>query len=712
MLERINTKLMRSFSTGSDSRETIALIIIRQTILMSGVVVVSLILKPDLFGLIPNSLDPMFYTGYSINLDDALAAAGNGHYFVTRWSSYLPQYFLSQIFGPYWGRIALRILMLTIISEVFWRIGKKFRFTTSTRIVSFGLVVLMPMFVRAFTTDYQEYSSTFYGILLISIVLQQKITYKWGVCVGILAALLVVSNPFNLGLIAISGLLWLVKDSRINWNWSTVPKILASLFAAVLTLSSGYALFRFHYRIGNVYRPTLDFIENYRPPAIDLWTAPNRSWVGHFGWIYIPILVVLFSKSFVRLEDRDLRQSKTLLEYLVLIVFVYHGYMQISRGHALETSYYWAMALPPLFVLLYIFLGHLANRLNSPGTLAAIFIAALGTIRFELFGSIQLGANYALLISIVIFVAGVFAIAHFKQRLLLPLILIGLLWLQIGSPPYNQLTYGGDSNTPRYDLVYGKQADLSDQVLRETIWFTEQMDKIDEDWRSTFMSAGGWSAAIVGTYIPHPFSRWIIPGESNEPLSPNVRDELEFGRRKYLTIYGDSNEVSRLLPLVKNQLPSSKIQLDETNAEDLKYRLVVILGNSEDVGYARFPIARLDRNIGQKKDDGSVVVKKGTPQGFVSFGPYFSLGAGKYRATLNIDAEEIGKIGVFEVFNDRTGKTTKSEIRTKTSGTSSFEVNFNVAHNDSTWQLRTQYTGAFDVRFISISLERYTDDEQ
>jgi hypothetical protein len=712
MLERINTKLMRSFSTGSDSRETIVKMIIRQIILMSGVVIVSLILKPDLFGLIPNSLDPMFYTGYSINLDDALAAAGNGHYFVTRWSSYLPQYFLSQIFGPYWGRIALRILMLAIISEVFWRIGKKFRFTTSTRIVSFGLVVLMPMFVRAFTTDYQEYSSTFYGILLISIVLQQKITYKWGVCVGILAALLVVSNPFNLGLIAISGLLWLVKDSRINWNWSTVPKILASLLAAVLTLSSGYALFRFHYRIGNVYRPTLDFIENYRSPAIDLWTAPNRSWVGHFGWIYIPILVVLFSKSFVRLEDRDLRQSKTLLEYLVLIVFVYHVYMQISRGHALETSYYWAMALPPLFVLLFIFLGHLANRLNSPGTLAAIFIAALGAIRFELFGSIQLGANYVLLISIVIFVTGVFAIAHFKQRLLLPLVLIGLFWLQIGSPPYKQLTFGGDSNTPRYDLVYGKQADLSDQVLRETIWFTEQMDKIDEDWKSTFLTASGWSAAIVGTYIPQPFSRWIVPVSSNEPLSPNVRDELEFGRRKYLTIYGDPVEVKRLLPLVQNQLPSSKIQLDETNINDLKYRLVVILGNNENTARSSIPIARLDRNIGSENDDGSVVVTGGTPQGFVSFGPYFSLGAGKYRAILNIDAEEIGNIGVFEVFNDRTGAIDRVQIRTKSTGPSSFEVDFVVNRDDSTWQLRTHYKGLFDVRFIDISLERYTNDEQ
>lgn len=703
--------IMRSFPTASDSRETIGTLIIRQIILMSGVVVISLVLKPDLFGLIPNSLDPMFYTGYSINLDDALAAAGNGHYFVTRWSSYLPQYFMSQIFGPYWGRIAIRILMLAIISEVFWRIGKKFRFTTSTRIVSFGLVVLMPMFVRAFTTDYQEYSSTFYGILLISIVLQQKITYKWGVCVGILAALLVVSNPFNAGLIAISGLLWFAKDSRINWNWSTAPKILASLLAAVLTLSSGYALFRFHYGIGNVYRPTLDFIENYRPPAIDLWTAPTRSWIGHFGWLSIPLIVVLFSKSFVRPEDKDLHQSKTLLEYLVLIVFAYHVYMQISRGHALETSYYWAMALPPLFVLLFIFLGHLANRLKSPLVMLIIAISACLSIRFELFQIFHLGANYALAASIIVFVALIFFVEHFKKRLLFPLVLIGLFWLQIGSPPYNQLTFGGDSNTPRYDLVYGKQADISDQVLRETIWFTERMDSIDEDWKSTFLTAGGWSAAIVGTYIPQPFSRWIVPVSSDVPLSPNVRDELEFSRRKYLTIYGNPVEVRRLLALVQNQLPSSKIQLDETNINDLKYRLVVILGNSGNTARSNIPIARLDRNIGSDNGDGSVVVTSGTPQGFVSFGPYFSLGAGRYRATLNIDANEIGNVGVFEVFNDRTGAIDKVQIRTKSPGPSSFEVDFVVKRDDSTWQLRTQYKGRFDVRFIDISLERYTNDE-
>lgn len=47
------------------------------------------LLKPDLFGLVPNGLDPMFYTGYSINLDDVLTVNGNQHYFVTQWSSCL-----------------------------------------------------------------------------------------------------------------------------------------------------------------------------------------------------------------------------------------------------------------------------------------------------------------------------------------------------------------------------------------------------------------------------------------------------------------------------------------------------------------------------------------------------------------------------------------------------------------------------------------------
>ena len=93
------------------------------------------LLNPDLFGLVPNSLDPMFYTGYAINLDDALAVAGNRHYFVTRWSSYLPMYLFSEMFGPFWGRLFLRLAMILTLAEVFWRFTHRYQVKPIVRLL-------------------------------------------------------------------------------------------------------------------------------------------------------------------------------------------------------------------------------------------------------------------------------------------------------------------------------------------------------------------------------------------------------------------------------------------------------------------------------------------------------------------------------------------------------------------------------------------------
>jgi hypothetical protein len=711
MLKSLNILIKRSFARDTEAPESIPHLLIRQTLLMVAVVVVALVLKPDLFGVIPNSLDPMFYTGYSINLDDALAAGGNGHYFVTRWSSYLPQYFMCQIFGPYWGRIALRLFMLAVISEVFWRIGRRFRFTTSSRVAAFMFVIFMPMFVRAFTTDYQEYASLFYGVLLASIVFTQKQTFKWCAGFGVLSALLAISNPFNAGIIVLAGIVWVVREFTLKQIPQLVPKICVSVLASFATILLGYVLFRYHYGIENIYKPTLDFIQNYKSSEIDLWTAPNKSWIGHFGWLYLPVFMVIFSRRFINLDDTNLQQSKNCLELLVFLVLGFHVYMQVTRGHALETSYYWAMALPPFYILAYLFIGYFASKFATVWPTALMFIVVILLILLKAFDTVHFGANHALWAALVCFAVGACAVARFKNELLLPFVILGLFWFQLGSPPYTQLTYGGDSNTPRYDLVYGEQAKSSDQILRETIWFTNQMDKVDEDWKSTFLTDGGRSAAIVGSYVPHPFSRWIIPVTPEVPIPLNVRDELEFGRRKYLVIYDEPYKVSRLLAAVENQLTRSKVLLDEKNTDGLKYRLLVLLGNSESVGYADIPVGRLNRNIGQVAKDGSVVVASGTPNGFASFGPFFSLGAGKYRAVLNIESESIGDVGIFEVFNDRSGKSVGARIKQPAPGNASYEVNFSVGRDDTTWQLRTQYTGEFEVRFINILLERQTKDE-
>jgi hypothetical protein len=236
------------------------------------------------------------------------------------------------------------------------------------------------------------------------------------------------------------------------------------------------------------------------------------------------------------------------------------------------------------------------------------------------------------------------------------------------------------------------------------------MDKVKEDWRSSFLSAGDWSGAIVGTYIPHPFSRWIAALSEDSLLPPNVRDELEFGYRKYLVLYGNQPKVAETLMQVRSELPRARIVLDEIHDRGLEYRLVILASSSNDYGVAQIPMSRLYRNIGTANNDGSVSVTEGTSSEFVSFGPYFGLGPGNYRAVLHYKTAGEGNFGEFQVFNDRTSESNSTELTGKKSMELTAAVTFDVRAEDTTWQLRTFYTGKVAVQYMHITLERLEKD--
>lgn len=711
MLSQLKEKIASGFSTNDEISGTFASVFVRQVFFVLAFFVLALVLQPDLFGLVPNSLDPMFYTGYSINLDDALAAAGNRHYFVTRWSSYLPQYLSTQLFGPFWGRIILRLLMLSILSEVMWRVGKRFQFSALTRLVTTLIVFLFPMFVRSFTTDYTEHSVAFYGTLLVVLVVTQPFSAKWAAAFGGLAALLVISNPFTIVLTGIAGLSWTLKQQRFR----QLPKLLGLVsltgtsFLAVFIF--GYLLFRFHYQIGNVYQPTIDFIQGSPVPTIDLWTAPSNSWLWHFGWLYIPLILVVVSHFLVRPEEAIAQKIKFWTEVIVVLVFVAHVYTEINRGHALETSFYWSMALPPVYLLLFIVVGQFiesAKRISTGLFSLAIFVFL---VFFGVPQELPLGAGVALVVGLFVLVGGLFILNYGIKALLAPALVVCLLWMQMGSPAYSQPTYGGDFNTPRYDLVFGSETELSKRIWQETIWFTQQMDRVADDSKSTFFGSGDWSEAIVGTYIPHPFSRWISAQSEDSPLPPNVRDELEFGYRQHLVVYGNQATVAKSLIRIRSQLPRAKIVLNEVHTKGLEYRLVVLAGNGTNYGNVQIPLSRLDRNLGIANSDGSVTVAAGSADGFASFGPYFGLGQGNYRATLHYKSSGLGRIGDFQVFNDLTSKWNSVKLASLKPGDQSATVNFEVTAEDATWQLRTIYTGKTEVQFMYITLERIEKDD-
>ena len=76
-----------------------------------------LVLRPDWYHR-QNGLDPWFYTGQSLNLSDAIDQGTATHYFLGRWSIYLPELVVQAVTTPVAGYLAVRVLALVAIGIV------------------------------------------------------------------------------------------------------------------------------------------------------------------------------------------------------------------------------------------------------------------------------------------------------------------------------------------------------------------------------------------------------------------------------------------------------------------------------------------------------------------------------------------------------------------------------------------------------------------
>jgi hypothetical protein len=386
---------------------------------------------------------------------------------------------------------------------------------------------------------------------------------------------------------------------------------------------------------------------------------------------------------------------------------MFHVILELRSGHALETSFYWSMCLGPVLILVFLLSAYFVAQNNTLWVLIAAG-TALCLMIWRIPQQLQVPSGTAMFLAL--FVLFAFSLVVFAKmpQIGTAVFLAVLLWTQMGSPTYSLRTNGGDLNSPRYDLVYRAPQGESHLILKETLWFLDQMDKIENDWKSTFLTAGGWSAAIVGTYIPHPFSRWVVPVSETNVLAPNVRDELEFNYRELLVIYGDPQEVENLETRLHTEIPRAKKILDVTHTEGLKYRLLVVAGNSSLQGNSTISMSRLDRSIGKANKDGSVYVSASEESGYVSFGPYFGLGTGKYSATLLFESYSAETLGHFEVFDDKTQKYVRNSLISDGSGIQRLTINFSVPSRSATWQLRTVDTATSPVTYQAILLERVT----
>jgi len=654
--------------------------------------IVAIFLKPDLFGLVPNSLDPMFYLGYQINLNDVLEAAGNKHYFVSRWTSYLPAHFTSLLFGQYWGRLVLRLLMVSVLSEAIWRFLAKLEIRAHARLLSVFLLVTSPLFVRAFTTDYPEYFIIWASLLMAVLSFTEEATWKRSVLMGGLAASISIANPTATILSSFILVNYVFNEINAREFDKVLKHAFVVIFSFLTVILSGFLLFKYWYGTENIYQPTLNFIKDFASPEVDGWRTPTRKWLLYFGWLYLPVLYSIVAISIAKSAKSSTRKVLFRCASLTLLIFLVHIYLETQNGHALETSFYWSMLLPPALLAFAVVVGTIFSNLGSWHSLV-LMTGVLFLYQFRIPQNLRLPHGY-LLIAIVGMAALVLAIVSKRMASISVFSLVVLsVWLQVGSPQYAVLTNGGDLNTPQYDLVYGKSASASNDILRETIWFLKQMDNVPSDSFSTFLPVAGWSYAIVGTYIPHPFSRVITPVSSDKVFNPNSSDELLFGYKKTLVIYGDGVEAEKMLKRVKKEIPDISIVRDITHGGGLSYRLIAITVNQAKDLTSIMPMSRFFRDTGEVQVDGSLEIKQGAASGWVSFGPYFGLGAGEYKAELFYSSPGSEFIGTFEVVNDATGKTELLQLSGNNGRLTTVSLEFSVSSKDNTWQFRTRYEG-------------------
>lgn len=446
--------------------------------------VLYLVLRPENYGLTPNSLDPFFYTGYGINLDDMLAAGGLDRYYVTRWTLYMPVHLCTQVFGPLAGRLVLRLVLAAGVLLVLWRFGRRWNWTVHQQMLAGVVLLTMPMFVRAFFTDYFEYALVGYGLLLVMLCLRRRHTLWSAAAIGVLVAALLITNPFSVVIIAgpVSAAWWFGADT-----WRRRAQLVGSTIGAfVVVVVVGLLYFRWRYGLDNIYRPTIDFLgEAGRDPL----SSKRLTWLGRYVWVFGPPIVGAVYLAIVRVRRAALDRTERLLLIMGAAQYCLHIMNQLTTGDGLEISYYWSSMYPVFGTLLVVGLARAAHDVRP----AAVYVVLAAWITLLVVGvpqGLRLPHGVWFVLLMVVLLAGV---VRMSQRTLFgaaAVVLLLLGWMHLGPPPY-EAPVDEVNTSPRYDLLYRGADTGREAIYANGVWFIEQMDRVPNDEDAWFICSDG-----------------------------------------------------------------------------------------------------------------------------------------------------------------------------------------------------------------------------
>jgi hypothetical protein len=618
------------------------------------------LLRPETYGSTPNTLDPVFYTGYSINLDDVFAAGGSHYYFASRWSVYYPMRLATTIAGPFAGRLLWRLILAGVILVCLWSSELFAKWTWAQRLLIGTLVLTMPTFVRAFLTDYVEYAVVAFGSCFTILCIRCRPTARSSAVVGLFAGLMVVANPISVAAVVIAGTIaTLASTSSLRRR---AMAVFVSAMSAGAVVVCGLLFFRFRYHIDNIYQPTIQFMRSYKGEgAVDPWKSPSLGWLGRFTWIY-SVPVVLAGAIVV---GRRRKITWTRLELTALAVcalqYTFQWFDQFGRGgYGLELPFYWSFHYPSLALAIAVVVGRLVSdsRVAVHLGLGAAWLLLLhfGVPRLLRFPP---GLGFFVIAAAVVTV--VWLMARKQPVFSVTVLIILACWTQIGAPSYHPSPGTVQDVSPRYDGLFGADPTLSEEIYDQGLWFLKQMDHVPRDWSTTFVPSGGWSSAIFGLYAAH-VTNHLINLSPVSGFSPVNIAEMRAGKRPFLAFMGPPSDVERSVHALDGRIPPPRAIVDAVSPTALGYRLVVLqLPDSSQLPFTWTGDA-LSMGTGTVARD-TTAVAEGTSPGNVVYGPYLEAAPDEYSVTLVYSATgSEANSGHFDVFNITTGSIASTSL--------------------------------------------------
>lgn len=484
-----------------------------QPLRAAGVAIVTVVagfflIRPDWFH-IQNGLDPFFYTGLGLNLEDFISQGGDAHYFISRWSLYLPEWVFTQVIGDSIGFIAMRLGLLAVVAGAIVSLRERAdRWVDS--IVTAVAVAFSPVVLRAVFVDYSDAIVVPFGIACVVGSVQAEVRMRSAALLGIASAIAVTANPFAIFMVTLplGAYLWRARRGFLS-------SVVTMGGGAVVVTLLGLVFFRSTFGIANVYAPTVRFIManvGYADPL----KSPSLAWLGYRLWIYLPVLILLSAWALSRARLVQWTERDRLVFWICGLQYAFQIMFQFFMdGSTLEIHYYFSYMIPAYSVALAVVLYAVLRRCSTRAVALVGTFLAVGLIAYNWLPTTRL-RSWLDFVVILLLIALISLRYARRFPILLPVALIVLvLGIQTRFPTGEPMQPGEQRVDAGYDTVYARGPSYGVAAFEQTSAFLDAMDQVGDSVESGtgFLLLGGLGHQFGAAYAAQVASppNWLNP---------------------------------------------------------------------------------------------------------------------------------------------------------------------------------------------------------